>query len=150
MPNRFLVVALCAGILTAAGAGIGHAKSEKAHGAGKSAKGGDSGAGAAAVGAIAGSVIAGLLLSDHDRSTITRYFQQHPQPATALPPGVAKNLARGKPLPPGIAKRGLPNALTSRLSIPSGRMSYSFRSGGRIRRTPNWVISYGNRPRQRP
>ncbi|MBS7663216.1 RcnB family protein [Pseudomonas lalucatii] len=26
-------------------------------------------------------------------------------PAGALPPGIAKNLARGKPLPPGIAKR---------------------------------------------
>jgi hypothetical protein len=25
-------------------------------------------------------------------------------PTTALPPGIAKNLARGKPLPPGIAK----------------------------------------------
>jgi hypothetical protein len=25
-------------------------------------------------------------------------------PSSALPPGVAKNLARGKPLPPGIAK----------------------------------------------
>ncbi len=25
-----------------------------------------------------------------------------------LPPGIAKNLARGKPLPPGIAKRSLP------------------------------------------
>lgn len=28
-----------------------------------------------------------------------------------LPPGVAKNLARGKPLPPGIATRSLPNNL---------------------------------------
>ncbi|UUY06734.1 RcnB family protein [Pseudomonas sp. J452] len=26
-------------------------------------------------------------------------------PAQALPPGIRKNLARGKPLPPGIAKR---------------------------------------------
>ncbi|MDZ7280061.1 anti-virulence regulator CigR family protein [Pantoea eucrina] len=26
----------------------------------------------------------------------------------ALPPGIAKNLARGKPLPPGIAKKALP------------------------------------------
>lgn len=28
-----------------------------------------------------------------------------------LPPGIAKNLARGKPLPPGIATRSLPNNL---------------------------------------
>ncbi|MGK3141953.1 anti-virulence regulator CigR family protein [Pantoea sp. C2G6] len=28
-----------------------------------------------------------------------------------LPPGIAKNLARGKPLPPGIAKRSLPDSM---------------------------------------
>ncbi len=28
-----------------------------------------------------------------------------------LPPGIAKNLARGKPLPPGIAKQSLPHDL---------------------------------------
>ena len=33
----------------------------------------------------------------------------------ALPPGIAKNLARGKPLPPGIAKRAFPNDLLVRL-----------------------------------
>lgn len=32
----------------------------------------------------------------------------------SLPPGIAKNLARGKPLPPGIAKKMVPgNMLTS-------------------------------------
>ena len=30
---------------------------------------------------------------------------------TPLPPGIAKNLARGKPLPPGIASRNLPDSL---------------------------------------
>ncbi len=30
---------------------------------------------------------------------------------SALPPGIEKNLARGKPLPPGIAKQVLPSAL---------------------------------------
>lgn len=33
----------------------------------------------------------------------------------ALPPGVAKNLARGKPLPPGIAKRAVPAHMRDRL-----------------------------------
>jgi len=37
-----------------------------------------------------------------------------------LPPGVAKNYARGKPLPPGIAKRGLPPDLQARLPVYSG------------------------------
>ena len=32
-----------------------------------------------------------------------------------LPPGIAKNLERGKPLPPGIAKRDLPHGLDSSL-----------------------------------
>ncbi len=38
-----------------------------------------------------------------------------------LPPGIAKNLARGKPLPPGIAKQYLPSDLLGRLPpIPTG------------------------------
>ena len=38
-----------------------------------------------------------------------------------LPPGIAKNLARGKPLPPGIAKQYLPGDLVRRLPpVPAG------------------------------
>jgi hypothetical protein len=36
----------------------------------------------------------------------------------ALPPGIAKNLARGKPLPPGIAMQSLPEELTVELPPP--------------------------------
>jgi Ni/Co efflux regulator RcnB len=36
----------------------------------------------------------------------------------ALPPGIAKNLARGKPLPPGIAMQMLPDELTVELPPP--------------------------------
>lgn len=32
-----------------------------------------------------------------------------------LPPGIRKNLARGKPLPPGIAKKAPPSAMLGRL-----------------------------------
>lgn len=35
-----------------------------------------------------------------------------------LPPGIAKNLARGKPLPPGIAKQYLPDGLLASLPAP--------------------------------
>lgn len=35
-----------------------------------------------------------------------------------LPPGIAKNLARGKPLPPGIAKQFLPEGLITLLPPP--------------------------------
>ncbi len=39
-----------------------------------------------------------------------------------LPPGIAKNLQRGKPLPPGIAKRDLPSGLES--SLPGKHDGY--------------------------
>lgn len=35
-----------------------------------------------------------------------------------LPPGIAKNLQRGKPLPPGIAKQHLPDGLIRTLPTP--------------------------------
>ena len=40
-------------------------------------------------------------------------------PSAPLPPGIAKNLARGKPLPPGIAKR-FDSRLASRLPYYEG------------------------------
>ena len=39
-----------------------------------------------------------------------------------LPPGIARNLARGKPLPPGIARQHLPDDLLRRL--PPARDGY--------------------------
>lgn len=44
-----------------------------------------------------------------------------------LPPGIAKNLARGKPLPPGIAKKYPPNAMLSQLPYHPG---YEWRIAG--------------------
>ena len=41
-------------------------------------------------------------------------------PPQGLPPGIAKNLARGKPLPPGIAKRYLPHGLLGQLPARPG------------------------------
>ena len=37
-----------------------------------------------------------------------------------LPPGIRKNLARGKPLPPGIAKKYAPAPMVSRLPVHPG------------------------------
>ena len=53
--------------------------------------------------------------SDNDRETITNFFSTHPINTTGLPPGIAMNLARGKPLPPGIAKTFLPKDLSDLL-----------------------------------
>lgn len=38
----------------------------------------------------------------------------------SLPPGIRKNLARGKPLPPGIAKRAVPSPLLRELPVIEG------------------------------
>jgi hypothetical protein len=51
---------------------------------------------------------------------IRGYFQTNPLQTQGLPPGIARNLARGKPLPPGIAKRFLPVDLRSRLPAYAG------------------------------
>ena len=56
---------------------------------------------------------------------ITRYYhsltaadEPRGRGANRLPRGIAKNLARGKPLPPGLAKRNLPNSLVVQLPPP--------------------------------
>lgn len=41
-----------------------------------------------------------------------------------LPPGIAKNLQRGKPLPPGIAKQYLPQDLLLQLPRPGNGLEY--------------------------
>lgn len=38
----------------------------------------------------------------------------------SLPPGIAKNLARGKPLPPGIAKKAVPASMLGQLPYYPG------------------------------
>lgn len=61
--------------------------------------------------------------STEEAQIIRAYYEHHnakPKPGGkkgrgALPPGIAKNLGRGKALPPGIAKQVLPNELISRL-----------------------------------
>lgn len=44
----------------------------------------------------------------------------YPSGGHGLPPGIAKNLARGKPLPPGIAKNYLPQGLLGQLPARPG------------------------------
>lgn len=39
---------------------------------------------------------------------------------SSLPPGIRKNLARGKPLPPGIAKKMVPAPMLARLPVYPG------------------------------
>lgn len=61
-----------------------------------------------------------VAFSDNDRGSIANFFSAHPSNATGLPPGIAMNLARGKPLPPGIAKVFLPQDLVRSIGYHPG------------------------------
>lgn len=62
---------------------------------------------------------ASVSISVGDRAIIREFYASHTQPGVeTLPPGIRRNLARGKPLPPGIAKRVPPQDLRSRIRIP--------------------------------
>lgn len=69
-----------------------------------------------------------VLIDVATRALIREYFQTHPTavPADNLPPGIRKNLGRGKPLPPGIAKK-MPDGLHNRLAV---RRGYDYRMVG--------------------
>jgi hypothetical protein len=63
-----------------------------------------------------------VVFTDSEASTIRAYYRDHAAPRNGknkknkgLPPGIAKNLQRGKPLPPGIAKQALPSGLINQL-----------------------------------
>ena len=65
--------------------------------------------------------------SDEEIRIIGAWYENHEPKAgkgggkrkhKGLPPGIAKNLARGKPLPPGIAKQHLPDGLVHALPAP--------------------------------
>jgi hypothetical protein len=58
--------------------------------------------------------------STSERQIIVEFFGKHPYTVESLPPGIAKNLARGKPLPPGIAKKHIPTDLKARLPARVG------------------------------
>jgi len=61
-----------------------------------------------------------VVFSAQERDVIHQYFDRHAYGVQSLPPGIAKNLARGKPLPPGIAKKQLPGDLLSALPRRAG------------------------------
>lgn len=67
----------------------------------------------------AGGVLAQAMITAAEIAVFDRYIERNGVqafgPPQGLPPGIAKNLARGKPLPPGIAKRYLPQGLLSQL-----------------------------------
>ncbi|MCH5375418.1 MAG: RcnB family protein [Planctomycetes bacterium] len=73
-------------------------------------------------------VSGGVVFTQEEVRIIASWYDEHGR-ATAegskskgkpkgLPPGIARNLARGKALPPGIAKQMLPKGLVSALPSP--------------------------------
>lgn len=68
-----------------------------------------------------------VVFGNDEISIIHDYYRDHHNKGNAkskgkgknsLPPGIAKNLQRGKPLPPGIAKKSLPSGLLASLPAP--------------------------------
>jgi hypothetical protein len=55
-----------------------------------------------------------------ERQIFIDYFAEHEFEVEPLPPGIARNVGRGKPLPPGIAKRRLPADLVAQLPTRTG------------------------------
>ena len=79
--------------------------------------------------AFAGEIGVQVGFTDGEVSTIRAYYRDHgsdhdsahsgkTKGKKGLPPGIAKNLERGKPLPPGIAKQVLPTGLIGLLPPP--------------------------------
>ena len=58
--------------------------------------------------------------TDVEVRMIRRWYADHREPVRPLPPGIARNLARGKPLPPGIARTRLPDGLLRELPRRDG------------------------------
>lgn len=66
-----------------------------------------------------------VTFTDGEASIIRAYYRNHDTAENgkkrgkkSLPPGIAKNLERGKQLPPGIAKQALPAGLIGQLPPP--------------------------------
>jgi hypothetical protein len=72
--------------------------------------------------AAAASVGISVVFSAEEIKIIRAYYEsggrRHKGRHKGLPPGIAKNLQRGKPLPPGLAKRTLPDGLLAKLPPP--------------------------------
>jgi len=70
---------------------------------------------------VAVAAAAGVTLSVELKTQIRDFYAARPATnVESLPPGIRRNLARGKPLPPGIAKRSAPPELASRLPLRDG------------------------------
>jgi hypothetical protein len=84
------------------------------------AQGNSKGRGGNGKGASAAHATTVARVGDVEIKIIRDYFAASKTRLHSLPPGIARNLARGKPLPPGIAKKLPPDDLLRRLPARSG------------------------------
>lgn len=91
----------------------------QAQGRGHRGRGGGGGGGD--VGVSADVTLSGVTLSVDLTTQIRDFYASRPASnVEALPPGIRRNLARGKPLPPGLAKRSPPPELVSHVHVRDG------------------------------
>lgn len=110
--TRNFIAWVVVAVMAIATAGIGHAKNDNANNKGNKHKAQQTEE--RVEDEIIDEVLDGIF-GENDREVIERYVKDRGVKTKRLPPGIAKNLERGKPLPPGIAKRGLPTDLEGRL-----------------------------------
>lgn len=56
-----------------------------------------------------------VVVTTQDRVWVREYFVAAPVGVQTLPPGIAKKVARGRPLPPGLARQPVPYEVRARL-----------------------------------
>lgn len=112
------------------GKGNGNGNGSNKGNSGNNGNGGNGGNGGSSKGGGGGSGDVNVTLR-HAGITITTargYATEYGMSGySSLPPGVRKNLARGKPLPPGIAKKMVPGPMLARLPVYPG---YEWRVAG--------------------
>lgn len=112
-----------------AGQGQGNSGNGKGSGKGNSSNKGNSGNGGSPKGGgDSGDVNVTLRHAGITITTARGYAEEYGLSGYgSLPPGIRKNLARGKPLPPGIAKKMVPGPMLARLPVYPG---YEWRVAG--------------------
>jgi hypothetical protein len=65
-----------------------------------------------------------VVFHDSDRGVFREYYRTRREGVKPLPLGISKNLVRGKPLPPGIVKTRVPDAVL--VQLPWRPRGYSF------------------------
>ena len=113
----------CAVVLTVFAVGTDAGAQGRGRGKDRQDNGGPAAAGAPA--RSDASVSVSVVFRDSDRVAFRDYFVRNRIAAESLPPGIAKNVARGKPLPPGIAKKMVPADLLAVGPRVSNDVSFS-------------------------